>query len=563
MAPKPKTSSSPKTQVKNSKSPAPHTPSHPANDAANRAVCEVLAKRLAENASPGDAKAVARQHEKKKLTIPERLDLLFDKGSWREEIGAFVADDMYAEHGGGITAGGCRVVIGLIQGRPTMVIANDSMVKAGAWFPITIRKMLRGQAIAIENRLPTVYLVDSAGVFLPLQEEIFPDKDHAGRIFYNNSRMSAMGIPQVAAVLGPCVAGGAYLPVLSDEMLIVQGSGHVFLAGPYLVEAAIGEKIDAESLGGAAMHGQLSGTADYEEPSEESALLKVREIARTWTRHSAGFIREKAAPPALPTEELLSILPASRQQPYDMRKLLSAMMDEGSMIEVKENYGKSLLCATARIDGWAVGIVANQRQLVRSGAGEMQIGGVIYADAADKAARFILNCNQKGLPIIYFQDVTGFMVGSRAERGGIIKDGAKLVNAVSNSRVPQITVVLGNSNGAGNYALCGRAFGPRFMVAWPMSRISVMGGEQAAKTLLSLEKQRRKANPLTAEEEKAFLAKTIERYDECSTPYHAASRLWIDAVIDPRGTRAVLSHLLEAANEAPLAPAFQNGVMQT
>jgi len=528
----------------------------------NAELCEELARRLKANASH-PAKAIAKQHEKSKLTVPERLTLLFDKKSWRMEIGAFAADDMYEEHGGGITAAGCRVVIGLVHGRPTMVIANDSMVKAGAWFPMTIRKMLRGQEIAIENRLPTVYLVDSAGVFLPLQEEIFPDKEHAGRIFYNNSRMSAMGIPQVALVCGPCVAGGAYLPVLSDEIIMVKGTSNMFLAGPYLVEAAIGERVDAETLGGAAMHGQHSGTADFEEDTEQLAIERVREIARDWPRASAGLTREEPAAPKRPVEDALTILPAMRQMAYDMRKLLDCIVDEGSFAEFKRNYGRSLLCGIARIDGWAVGIVANQRELVRSGGGEIQIGGVIYSDSADKAARFILNCNQKGIPIIYLQDVTGFMVGSRAERGGIIKDGAKLVNAVSNSRVPQITMIVGNSNGAGNYALCGRAFGPRFVLAWPSARVSVMGGEQAAKTLLSLEKQRRKSNPMTTEEEQAFLARTIEHYNDCSSPYHAASRLWIDAVIDPRETRDCISRLIAACNEAPLAPTFNNGVMQT
>lgn len=528
----------------------------------NATLCRHLRERLAANWAY-DAKALARQHEKGKLSIAERLELLLDKDAWREEVGAFAADGMYAEHGGGITSAGCRVVLSKIHGRPVCVIANDSMVKAGAWFPMTIRKMLRGQEIAIENRLPTVYLVDSAGVFLPLQEEIFPDKEHAGRIFYNNSRMSAAGIPQVAVVLGPCVAGGAYLPVLSDEILVVKNQGHMFLAGPYLVEAAIGEKIDAEALGGAEMHGRLSGTADYEEESEQTALERVRDIARTWQRHPGSLLREEPALPAADPESILTTFPATRTQAYPMRKVLEAIVDKGSLVEVKKNYGMTLLCATARIDGWAVGIVANQREMVRSGGGEMQLGGVIYSDSADKAARFILNCNQKGLPIVYLQDVTGFMVGSRAERGGIIKDGAKLVNAMSNARVPQFTIVCGNSNGAGNYALCGRAYSPRFMYAWPMSRISVMGGEQAAKTLLSLEKQRRAKNPMTPEEEKDFLAKTVAHYDAHSTPYHAASRLWIDGVIDPRRTRETLSHLLEAANEAPLPPDFRNGVMQT
>ncbi|MDX2175934.1 MAG: acyl-CoA carboxylase subunit beta [Candidatus Sumerlaeia bacterium] len=529
----------------------------------NLATCRELADRLAANALAGDAKAIARQHAKHKLTVAERFDLLFDKEGWRVEIGAFAADGMYGEFGGDIRSAGCRAVVGLLHGRPTLALANDSMVKAGAWLPMTIKKMLRAQEVALENRLPTVYLVDSAGVFLPLQEDIFPDREHAGRIFYNNSVMSAEGIPQVAVVCGPCVAGGAYLPVLCDEMIIVKGTGHVFLAGPYLVEAAIGEKTDAESLGGAEMHGRLSGTADYEEPSEESALAKVREIARSWPRSTAGLRREEPAAPATDPEEILAILPDSRQKPYDMRRIIDALVDGGSFLEFKKNYGQTLICGTARIEGWHVGIVANQRLIVKSAQGELQMGGVIYSDSADKAARFVMNCNQKGLPIVYLQDVTGFMVGSRAERGGIIKDGAKLVNAVSNSRVPQFTVVVGNSNGAGNYALCGRAYGPRFMLSWPMGRISVMGGEQAAKTLLSLEKQRRAKDPMTPEEEAAFLSRMIEHYSDHSSPYHAASRLWIDAVIDPRGTRGTLAKLLEIADEAPLADSFRTGVLQT
>lgn len=526
-------------------------------------VCAELERRRAALDRPFDSAAVAAQHRKNKLTVAERLDQVFDKDSWREEIAEFAADGMYPEAGGNILSAGCRAVIGLIHGRPALVLANDSMVKAGAWFPMTIKKILRAQEIAMENRLPTVYIVDSAGVFLPMQEEIFPDKEHAGRIFFNNSRLSAMGIPQVAVVAGPCVAGGAYLPVLSDELIMVKGIGSMFLAGPYLVEAAIGEKVDAETLGGAETHCRVSGTGDFEEETEEAALARVREIARSWPRPAPSLAREAPVAPARDAATLIETLPASRTQAYDMMALLSAIVDADSLTETKRAYGKTMICATARIDGWHVGIVANQRALQRSGTGEMQIGGVIYADAADKAARFVLNCNLKGLPIIYFQDVTGFMVGSRAERNGIIKSGAKLVNAVSNSRVPQITVIVGNSNGAGNYAMAGRAFGPRFVVAWPTAQISVMGGEQAAKTLLSLEKQRRKDRPMTPEEESAFLAKTIQKYREVSSPYHAAARLWVDALIDPRQTRATISHLLTATAEAPLAAQFQNGVFQT
>ncbi len=522
-----------------------------------------LRKKLDFYQQPFDQKAMERQQSKNKLSIQERLDLLFDQKSWRVEIGTFAAEGMYEEHGGKVISGGVRAVIGLIHGKPTMVVANDSMVKAGAWFPMTIKKMLRAQEIAMENRLPTIYLVDSAGVFLPLQEDIFPDSHHAGRIFYNNSVMSAKGVPQVAAVMGPCVAGGAYLPVLSDEVLIVKETGHIFLAGPYLVEAAIGEKIDAEALGGAKMHCQISGTGDYEEESEESCLTRVREIARTWKRTSANLRRDPWKRPKRKAQEILELIPESRQSGYDVRPILECIVDDESLLEYKVNYGKSLLCAFCRIEGWEVGVVANQRVIVRDGKGESQIGGVIYADASDKAARFILNCNQKGLPIIYLQDVTGFMVGSRAERNGIIRSGAKMVNAVSNSRVPQITILIGNSNGAGNYAMCGRAYGPRFVFAWPNARISVMGGDQAGKTLLSLEKQRRKSDPLSAEDEATFLQKVKAHYEDHSSPYHAASRLWIDGVIDPLETRDVISQLLTACNEAPLAETFTTGVIQT
>jgi 3-methylcrotonyl-CoA carboxylase beta subunit len=509
-------------------------------------------------------KAVARQREKNKLTIPDRFNLLFDEGAPRLEIGEFAGFGMYQEHGGGITSGGVRAVVGRVQGRLAMAVANDSMVKAGSWFPITIKKILRAQEIAMENRLPCIYLVDSAGVFLPMQDEIFPDKDHAGRIFYNNSRMSGMGIPQIAAIMGPCVAGGAYLPILCDEILIVKGTGSVFLAGPFLVEAAIGEKIDAETLGGAETHCRLSGNCDYEMPDEPSCLEKIRELVRGWPQMpTPSLTREASVEPEFDPETILEVFPASAMKPYDVRDVLKRIIDAGSLVEYKQEYGKTLLCAYARVDGWAVGIVANQRGLVKSGAGEMQIGGVIYNEAADKAARFVLNCNQKGLPILWFHDVTGFMVGARAERGGIIKDGAKLVNAISNSRVPQISVVMGNSNGAGNYAMCGRAYGPRFLFAWPRARISVMGGAQAGKTLLSLEKQRRRDKPMTPAEEKAFLAEMEARYDAAATPYYAAARLWVDGVIDAAETRDVLAQALQACACAPLAEKFETGVFQT
>ncbi|MCB2155266.1 acyl-CoA carboxylase subunit beta [bacterium] len=535
-----------------------------ANEAKYLELCEELQRRLSENAKAGTEKAIARQHSKGKLTIPERFDLLFDSGAPRVEIGALVGDGMYEEVGGGITSGGVRTVAGQIEGRDVLVVANDSMVKAGAWLPITIKKMLRAQEIAIENRLPTIYLVDSAGVFLPMQEDIFPDREHAGRIFYNNSRMSALGIPQIAAIVGPCVAGGAYLPVLSDEILIVKQTGSVFLAGPFLVEAAIGEKVDKETLGGAETHCEVSGVCDYEEESEESCLARVREIVRSLPKgESAGLLREESIAPARLADDVLKHFPANGSATYEVSDVLECIVDEGSLVEYKAKYGKTILCATARIDGWACGIVANQRTLVRTKTGEMQIGGVIYSDSADKAARFILNCNQKSLPILFFHDVTGFMVGSRAERGGIIKDGAKMVNAVSNSRVPLISFVMGNSNGAGNYAMCGRAYGPRFLFAWPTARIAVMGGEQASRTLLSLEKQKRKSNPMTEEEEKAFLDHMREHYESTTNPYHAASRLWIDGIIDPRRTREMASHLIRLCNHAQLRPDFPTGVIQT
>jgi acetyl-CoA carboxylase carboxyltransferase component len=531
--------------------------------AANLALCEELVALEAANHA-ATANALARQHAKNKLSIPERLGLLFDPGSPRTEVGEFAGHALYAEHGGGITAGGVRVVIGQIEGRRAMVVANDSMVKAGAWFPITIKKMIRAQEIALENRLPCVYLVDSAGVFLPMQEEIFPDRDHAGRIFYNNSRLSAAGIPQVAAIMGPCVAGGAYLPILCDETLIVKGTGSVFLAGPFLVEAAIGEKVDAETLGGATTHTHVSGVCDYEEESEQCCLARIRAIARAWPEDPAPAIhRETPLPPAAPLDTILDVFPPSRMTPYRIEDVLARLIDAESLVEYKANYGKTLWCGTARLDGWAVGIVANQRGVQRSGGGEMQIGGVIYSDSADKAARFVLNCNQKGIPILWLHDVTGFMVGTRAEKGGIIKDGAKLVNAISNSRVPQITLVMGSSNGAGNYAMCGRAYGARFMFAWPHARIGVMGGAQAGKTLLSLERQRRRDDPMSAEEEKEFLAKTEAHYEAAASPYYAAARLWIDAVIDPRATRATLAELLAIVARAPLSATFSNGVMQT
>jgi len=522
---------------------------------------EFLSQESKHLAPAGGAKALERQHAKKKLSVAERYDLLLDRNAPRIEVGLFAGLGLYEEHGGGIQSGGVRATISKIQGRWTMVVANDSMVKAGSWFPITIKKILRAQEIAIENRLPCVYLVDSAGVFLPMQDEIFPDREHAGRIFYNNSRLSGMGVPQVAAIMGPCVAGGAYLPILCDETLIVQGTGSVFLAGPFLVEAAVGEKIDAETLGGASTHSRISGVTDHEMPDEQTCLARIREIVRAWPPSpTPSLLREKSAPAAHDAESILDVFPMSRMSPYDMENVIARLIDADSFVPYKEGFGKTLICGTARIDGWSVGIIANQRGMQKSGAGEGQIGGVIYSDSADKAARFVLLCNQKGLPIVFLHDVTGFMVGSRAEKGGIIKDGAKLVNAISNSRVPLFSFVLGASNGAGNYAMCGRAYGPRFCYAWPTARIGVMGGAQAGRTLLSLERQRREMTPV---DEKEFLAKTEAKYEAAASPYYASARLWIDGVIDPRKTREMLGHLIEVAAQAPLAPSFSTGVLQT
>ncbi|MDX2283174.1 MAG: acyl-CoA carboxylase subunit beta [Bacteroidia bacterium] len=513
----------------------------------------------------GGEKALAAHKAKGKLSARERIAALLDTPDSFLEIGALAAYGMYAEQGGCPSAG-VVTGIGRVAGRLCMIVANDATVKAGAWFPMTCKKNLRAQEIAIENRLPILYLVDSAGVFLPMQDEIFPDKEHFGRIFRNNAVISSMGIPQISAIMGPCVAGGAYLPIMSDEALIVEGTGSVFLAGPYLVKSAIGEEVDIETLGGAATHSQISGVTDYQVKDDAACLATIRSLVdKLGQGPPAGFSRIPAQPPAAPPEALLDRLPAERTRPYDMRALLECIIDAGSWDEYKAGYGKTILTGYARVDGWAVGIVANQRLVVKSGKGEMQLGGVIYSDSADKAARFILNCNQKRIPLVFFQDVTGFMVGSRAEQGGIIKDGAKLVNAVANSVVPKFTFIAGNSYGAGNYAMCGKAYDPRLIFAWPSAQIAVMGGEQAANTLLqiqvaSLEKQGKAPDP---DARAALLADITSRYAQQMSPYYAAARLWVDGIIDPRDTRRIISLGIEAANLNPDFRPFNPGVIQT
>jgi acetyl-CoA carboxylase carboxyltransferase component len=479
------------------------------------------------------------------------------------EIGAFAGFDMYQEHGG-CPAGGVVVVIGYIRGRQCIVVANDATVKAGAWFPITGKKNLRAQEIAMENRLPIVYLVDSAGVYLPMQDEIFPDKEHFGRIFRNNAKMSSAGIPQIAAIMGSCVAGGAYLPIMSDEALIVENTGSVFLAGPYLVKAAIGESADKETLGGAATHSEISGVTDYKMPDDKTCLDTIRDLIDKYGRfENAGFDRSTPKPPITTDDELLMLYPESGAKPYDTLALVQALVDDGKITQYKEHYGKTIICGYARIDGWAVGIVVNNRQVVKNAKGEIQFGGVIYSDSADKATRFIMNCNQKKIPLVFLHDVTGFMVGTRSEHGGIIKDGAKMVNAVANSTVPKFTIVIGNSYGAGNYAMCGKAYDPRLIVAWPTAKIAVMGGEQAAKVLaqIQLQSMKDKSGTPDPEQEKAIFQEIKTRYEAQTTPYYAAARLWVDAIIDPRDTRRWISMGIEAANNAPVEK-FNVGVMQ-
>lgn len=512
----------------------------------------------------GGKKAIEKQREKNKLTPRERIEYLIDKDSDFIEIGAFAGFEMY-EAEGGCPAGGTVAGLGYVSGRQCIIVANDQTVKAGAWFPITGKKNLRMQEIAMENKLPVIYLVDSAGVFLPMQDEIFPDKEHFGRIFRNNAVMSAMGITQIAAVMGACVAGGAYLPIMSDETLMVEGNGSIYLAGPYLVKAAIGENIDNETLGGAVTHTEISGIADYKFKTEQECLDQVKKIISKLGHNSnAGFDRIKAAAPKRDPSEIYGIIPEGNLKPYDVLEIIERIVDNSEFEQFKEDYGKTIVCGYARIDGWAVGIVANQRTTSKTKKGEIQIGGVIYNDSADKAARFILNCNQKKIPLVFLQDVTGFMVGSRSEHAGIIKDGAKLVNAVANSVVPKITIITGNSYGAGNYAMCGKAYDPRFIYAWPSAKIAVMGGEQAAKTLAQIQVagMKAKGKEVSPEEEKTLLDTIKGRYEKQTTPYYAAARLWVDAIIDPIETRKVISEGIKAANNNPDIPAFKTGVFQ-
>jgi 3-methylcrotonyl-CoA carboxylase beta subunit len=532
-------------------------------DAMKLAVSE-MRQLLAKIELGGGQKSIDKQHEKGKMTARERINYLVDKDRELLELGAFTGFEMYAEHGG-CPAGGVIVCIGYVCGRQCMIVANDATVKAGAWFPITGKKNLRAQEIAMENRLPIIYLVDSAGVYLPMQDEIFPDKEHFGRIFRNNANMSSQGIPQIAAIMGSCVAGGAYLPIMSDEALIVEGTGSVFLAGPYLVKAAIGENADQETLGGATTHCEISGVTDYKMPDDKTCLDTIRKlIDKQGAFDKAGFDRATPLPPKKDPTEIYSIFPEGGAKPYDTVEILERIVDDSELVFYKDGYGMSILCAYARIDGWAVGIVVNNRKIIKTKTGEIQFGGVIYSDSADKATRFIMNCNQKKIPLVFMHDVTGFMVGTRSEHGGIIKDGAKMVNAVANSTVPKFTIVMGNSYGAGNYAMCGKAYDPRLIVAWPTAKIAVMGGAQAAKVILQIQtaSMKAKGTTTTPELEEQLFGEIKAKYDKQTTAYYAASRLWVDAIIDPLDTRKVISMGIEAANNAPVAK-FNPGVMQT
>lgn len=513
----------------------------------------------------GGKKAIEKHHEKGKLTARERIAKLIDPSSDFIEIGLFTAEGLYREHGGAPSAG-TVMGIGSIHGRKCVIVANDATVKAGAWFPMTAKKNLRAQEIAMENRIPIIYLVDSAGVFLPMQEKIFPDKEHFGRIFRNNAMMSSMGIPQISAIMGMCVAGGAYLPIMSDEALIVEGTGSVFLAGSHLVKAAIGEDIDNESLGGATVHSELSGVTDYKMKNDDECLEKIRSlVSHLGHPIKTGFDRIESTEPDFPVEDLYGFLPDSGSKPYDMMEIIARLVDGSEFDEYKAGYGKSIITGYARVDGWSVGIVANQRLVTRTKAGEMQIGGVIYSDSADKAARFIMNCNQKRIPLVFLQDVTGFMVGSRSEHGGIIKDGAKMVNAVANSVVPKFTFIIGNSYGAGNYAMCGKAYDPRLIFSWPTGQIAVMGGKQASETLLSIKIQtaEKHGHHVSESDRQEFLKEISDRYQAQMDPVFAAARLWTDGIIDPAETRKIISTGIEVANHQGDLPRFNPGVLQT
>jgi len=534
------------------------------NEDQNKLHLSQLRKMLAKVKLGGGKSRIDKQHAQGKMTARERIAYLLDSDEKSIEIGALAGEGMYDEHGG-CPSGGVVVKVGHVKGKQCIVVANDATVKAGAWFPITAKKNLRAQEIAIENRLPIIYLVDSAGVFLPMQDEIFPDKEHFGRIFRNNAIMSSMGITQIAAVMGSCVAGGAYLPIMSDEALIVDKTGSIFLAGSYLVKAAIGEEVDNETLGGATTHSEISGVTDYKAKDDKDALNKIKHIIdKIGDFDKAGFNRSKPQKPKEEAQDIYGLLPGSRTEQYDMREIINRLVDNSDFEEYKEGYGKTILTGYGRIDGWAVGIVANQRKVVKTAKGEMQFGGVIYSDSADKATRFIANCNQKKIPLIFLQDVTGFMVGSKSEQGGIIKDGAKMVNAVSNSVVPKFTVVIGNSYGAGNYAMCGKAYDPRLIVAWPSAELAVMSGNSAAKVLLQIEKAslKKKGETITKAREEELFNKIKQRYDNQVSPYYAAARLWTDAIIDPLDTRKWISMGIEAANHAPIEKPFNMGVLQ-
>ncbi|MBK5209747.1 MAG: acyl-CoA carboxylase subunit beta [Flavobacteriaceae bacterium] len=534
------------------------------NEDFNKLQLSALKRKLVKVYKGGGEKRTEKHTDNGKLTARERIDYLFDAKNKSIEIGALAGEEMYEEHGG-CPSGGVIVKIGYVKGKQCIVVANDATVKAGAWFPITGKKNLRAQEISMENKLPIIYLVDSAGVYLPMQDEIFPDKEHFGRIFRNNAVMSSMGITQIAAVMGSCVAGGAYLPIMSDETIIVDKTGSIFLAGSYLVKAAIGENVDNETLGGATAHSEISGVADYKATDDYDALDKIKNIIdKIGDYDKAGFNRIETVNPVKNPEDIFGILPASRTDQYDMLEIIKRLVDNSEIEEYKKDYGKTIICGYARIEGWAVGIVANQRKVVKNANKEMQFGGVIYSDSADKATRFIANCNQKKIPLVFLQDVTGFMVGSKSEHGGIIKDGAKMVNAVSNSVVPKFTVVIGNSYGAGNYAMCGKAYDPRLIFAWPSARLAVMGGEQASKVLLQIETAslKNKGEEITNEKEQKILESIQQKYDTQTSPYYAAARLWTDGIINPLDTRKWIGMGIEAANHAPIEKQFNLGIIQ-